>query len=96
LRDALDCFLQIDVEKALAVCKRDKEVDAINRQLYRELSSFMIEKPDTVTQALELMFISKSVERIADHASNIAEEMIYLAGGRDIRHTDVTKNPDAV
>jgi len=96
LRDALDCFLQVDIEKALAVCRRDKEVDDINRQLYRELSSFMIEKPATVTRALELMFISKSVERIADHASNIAEEMIYLAGGRDIRHTSRTKNPDAL
>jgi phosphate transport system protein len=96
LRDALDCFLQVDIEKALAVCKRDKEVDAINHQLYRELSSYMIEKPDTVTRALELMFISKSVERIADHASNIAEEMIYLAGGRDVRHTEATKNPNAL
>jgi phosphate transport system protein len=95
LRDALDCFLQVDIPKALAVCKRDKEVDEINRQLYRELSSFMIENPNTVSRALELMFISKSVERIADHASNIAEEMIYLAGGRDIRHSEHTKNPDA-
>lgn len=96
LRDALDCFLQVDIDKALAVCKRDKEVDDINRQLYRELSSFMIENPTTVTRALELMFISKSLERIADHATNIAEEMIYLAGGRDIRHTAETKNPDAL
>ena len=95
LRDALDCFLQVDVEKALAVCKRDKDVDEINHQLYRELSSYMVEKPETITRALELMFISKSVERIADHASNIAEEMIYLARGRDVRHTEQTKNPNA-
>ena len=79
----------------MAVCRRDKDVDTINHQLYRELSSFMVEKPDTITRALELMFISKSVERIADHASNIAEEMIYLAGGRDVRHTEETKNPNA-
>jgi phosphate transport system protein len=95
LRDALDCFLQVDEEKALAVCRRDIEVDQINRQLYRELTSYMIEKPGTIGRALELMFISKSVERIADHASNIAEEMIYLARGRDVRHTAATKNPDA-
>lgn len=95
LRDALDCFLQVDVDKALAVCQRDKEVDEINRQLYRELTSYMIEDPNTTSRALELMFISKSVERIADHASNIAEEMIYLAKGEDVRHTEVTKNPDA-
>lgn len=95
LRDALDCFLQVDAEKALAVCQRDKEVDHINRQLYRELTSYMIERPGTTSRALELMFISKSVERIADHASNIAEEMIYLAKGEDIRHTEHTRNPDA-
>ncbi len=95
LRDALDCFLQIDAPKALAVCKRDNEVDAINKQLYRELTSYMIEDPQTTSRALELMFISKSVERIADHASNIAEEMIYLAKGEDIRHSEHTRNPDA-
>lgn len=95
LRDAMDCFLQIDAEKALSVCQRDKEVDDINRQLYRELTSYMIERPGTTSRALELMFISKSVERIADHATNIAEEMIYLAKGEDIRHTEQTRNPDA-
>ncbi len=94
LRDALDCFLQEDVAKALRVCKRDAEVDAINRQLYRELTSYMIERPSTTSRALELMFISKSVERIADHATNIAEEMIYLARGKDVRHSEETKNPD--
>lgn len=95
LRDALDCFLQVDAEKALAVCQRDKEVDEINRDLYRELTEYMIKDPETTNRALELMFISKSVERIADHASNIAEEMIYLAKGEDIRHTEATRNPDA-
>ncbi len=93
LRDALDCFLQEDEAKALAVCKRDADVDAINKQLYRELTSYMIEDPSTTSRALELMFISKSIERIADHASNIAEEMIYMAKGRDVRHTEATKNP---
>jgi len=91
LRDALDCFLNGDTEKALAICRRDAEVDQINKQLYRELSSFMIEKPGTISRALELMFISKSLERIADHATNIAEEMIYLAKGKDVRHTDEVK-----
>jgi len=97
LRDALDCFLNGDTEKALAICRRDAEVDQINKQLYRELSSFMIEKPGTISRALELMFISKSLERIADHATNIAEEMIYLAKGKDVRHTDeVKKNGSAI
>jgi phosphate transport system protein len=87
LRDALDCFLEADNQaKALSVIRRDHEVDQLNKQLYRELSSFMIERPDTISRALELMFISKSLERIADHATNIAEEMVYLAQARDIRH----------
>ena len=96
LRDALDCFLNGDTEKAIAVVHRDAEVDAINKQLYRELSSFMIEKPDTISRALELMFISKSIERIADHATNIAEEMVYLAQAKDIRHREELKKSNGV
>ena len=91
LRDALDCFLQVDEAKAVAVCKRDAEVDNLNRQLYRELTSFMIERPETISRAIELMFISKSIERIADHATNIAEEMIYLSQGKIVRHSDEVK-----
>lgn len=97
LRDALDCFLDGDADKAFSVCRRDAEVDQINKQLYRELTSYMIEKPGTISRALELMFISKSIERIADHATNIAEEMIYLAKGKDVRHSDeVKKNAGAI
>ncbi len=88
---ALDCFIHADNEKAIAVVKRDKEVDAINKQLYRELSSYMVEQPGTITRALELMFISKSVERIADHATNIAEEMVFLSDAQDIRHDEALK-----
>jgi phosphate transport system protein len=91
LRDALDCFLHGDTEKALAVVRRDAEVDSINKQLYRELSSYMIENPSTTTRALELMFISKSLERVADHACNIAEEMVFLAKAQDIRHREEFK-----
>ncbi len=96
LRDALDCFLNGDTEKAIAVVHRDAEVDAINKQLYRELSSFMIEKPDTISRALELMFISKSIERIADHATNIAEEMVFLAQAKDIRHREELKKSASI
>ena len=91
LRDALDCFLHHDNEKALAVIRRDQEVDDYHRELYRELSASMAERPETISRALELMFISKSLERIADHATNIAEEMVYLAKGEDIRHNDEFK-----
>jgi phosphate transport system protein len=91
LRDALDCFVHEDEQKALSVIRRDPEVDNINRIVYRRLTSYMIENPDTIARALELMFISKSLERIADHATNIAEEMIYLAKGKDVRHSEQVK-----
>ncbi len=86
LQEALDCFHSGDTAKAIAVCKRDHEVDQLNKQLYRELAGFMVENPANISRALELMFISKSIERIADHATNIAEEMIFLAHGKDVRH----------
>lgn len=91
LRDALDCFVHDDEQKAIAVCRRDAEVDNINRLVYRRLTSFMIEKPEVIARSLELMFISKSIERIADHATNIAEEMIYLIKGKDVRHSEELK-----
>lgn len=94
LREALSCLFEGDEAKALQVCRRDTEVDNINRQLYRELSSYMVEAPSTTSRALELMFISKSIERIADHATNIAEEMIFLNKGKDVRHTDQVKRGD--
>jgi phosphate transport system protein len=87
LNDALDSFVNHSPDKAREVVPRDKEVDAINRQLHRELVSYMIEKPNTITRCLNLMVISKSIERIADHATNIAEEVVYLYEGRDIRHS---------
>ncbi len=96
LRDALDCFLHEDETKALAVIRRDAEVDNINRLVYRRLTSYMIENPDTIARALELMFISKSIERIADHATNIAEEMIFLAKGKDVRHSEEVKAVQAL
>ena len=86
LRDALDCFLDHDAEKAATIISRDQEVDDLNKQLYRELTSYMIEDQHTISRAIELMFISRSLERIADHATNIAEEMIYLVKGKDVRH----------
>jgi len=91
LKDALDAFVERDTAKALAVKPRDKAVDELNRQLYRELASFMVESPSTIGRALSLMTVSKRLERIADHATNIAEEVVYLYEARDIRHA--VKNP---
>ena len=87
LDDALDAFVNANPEKARAVIPCDKEVDALNRQLHRELSSYMVERPTTITRCLNLMVISKSLERIADHATNVAEEVVYLYEAKDIRHT---------
>ena len=87
LRDALTAFVNRDSERARGVVPRDKEVDDLNRQLHRELASYMVERPTTITRCLKLMTISKSLERIADHATNIAEEVVYLYEAKDIRHT---------
>src|SRR5687768_3174297 len=86
LREAIDAFVNRDPARARAIIPRDKEVDALNKQLHRELVSFVIENPSTITRSLNLMVISKSLERIADHATNVAEEVVYLYEGRDIRH----------
>jgi phosphate transport system protein len=86
LHDAIDAFVNRDPAKARAIIPRDKDVDALNKQLHRELVSFVVESPATITRALNLMVISKSLERIADHATNVAEEVVYLYEGTDIRH----------
>ena len=87
LKDALNAFVQRTPEKARAVVPRDKDVDALNKQLHRELASFMVESPANISRCLSLMTISKRLERIADHATNVAEEVVYLYEARDIRHT---------
>ena len=86
LNDALGAFVTGDTNRARGVIPRDKDVDQLNKQLYRELASFMIEKPSTITRCLNLMAISKALERIADHAKNIAEDAVFLYEARDIRH----------
>jgi len=87
VRDSLDSFVQRDSTKALAVCRRDDQVDGLYKQLFRELVSFMIEDPKTVTRALHLLLVARNFERIADHATNVAEDVIYYVEGRDIRHS---------
>jgi phosphate transport system protein len=97
LRDAISAFVNREPDKARAVVPRDKDVDDLNRQLHRELSSYMVERPTTITRCLRLMVISKSIERIADHATNIAEDVVYLYEAKDIRHaghkTHEAENP---
>jgi phosphate transport system protein len=86
IHDSLDAFVYAKPDLARAIIKRDEKVDLLNRQLHRELTSFMIEDPHTITRCLNLMSVAHNLERIADHATNIAEDIVYLYEGRDIRH----------
>ena len=93
LKEAMAAFVERAPARARAVIPRDKEVDVLNKQLHRELASYMVEDPSTITRCLHLMVISKSLERIADNATNIAEEVVYLCEGNDIRHDPQIKRP---
>lgn len=86
VRKSLDAFVRRDAELAQEVCKSDDDVDGLYKQIFRELLTYMIEDPKTVSRALHLLLISRNMERIADHATNIAEDVIYYVEGRDIRH----------
>lgn len=95
LKDALDAFVQGNSSNARSVIPRDTEVDALNARLHRELSLLMAQRPAAITRCLDLMVICKSLERIGDHATNVAEEVVYLYEGCDIRHSDVSA-PSAI
>ena len=87
VRDALDSFVRRDARAALDVCRRDDDVDGLYKQLFRELVTYMIEDPKNITRALHLLLIARNYERIADHATNVAEDVIFYVEGRDIRHS---------
>jgi phosphate transport system protein len=87
LKAALDAFVNHDPAAARALIPRDKEVDALNKQIHNALVHHMVENPDTIGRCLHLMVVSKSLERIADHATNVAEDVVYLCEAQDIRHT---------
>lgn len=86
LRDAINAFIEEDEEKALSILIRDKRVDDLNKQNFADFTA-AISRESSLTEAmLDLMFVSKGIERIADHATNIAEEVIYMLRGQDVRH----------
>jgi phosphate transport system protein len=87
LKDALSAFLGGDSAQALAVVPRDKQVDALNRQIQRELTEHLAADREAIPRCLHLMVVAKSLERVADHATNIAEEAVFLFEGRDVRHS---------
>jgi phosphate transport system protein len=86
LRESLDAFVRQDATLAQQVLDSDDPVDAFKDQIFRELLTYMMSDPGTIPRALSLILISRSLERVGDHATNIAEETIYAAQGRDVRH----------
>jgi phosphate transport system protein len=87
LQGALDAFVNQDPVAARALIPQDKPIDLLNKQIHRQLAEQMIAAPDTIMRCLDLMVISKSLERIGDHGKNVAEEVVYLCEAEDIRHT---------
>lgn len=94
LREALNAFVHEDVELALKVCRDDDFIDQLTSQIFRELLSFMLEDPHTLTRGIRIMFVAKYLERIADHATNIAEMVVFMVKGKSIRH--MTEVPPSV
>ena len=86
LRSSLAAYVDGNTQLAMEVCRTDDEVDALFEQLFRELLTYMIERPDNITRCLQLLFIASNLERVADHATNIGEDVIFMIEGRDIRH----------
>ena len=86
LRDALDAFVRRDTKLAEAVLAADDTLDALKTQIFRELLTFMLSEPSTIEPALDLILISRHLERIGDHATNIAEDVIFMVSARDVRH----------
>ena len=95
LHDALDAFARLDGKQALALIARDAIVDREFNYIMRNLITFMMEDPRTISAALDTLWVAKAIERIGDHAKNIAEYVIYVVEGKDIRHTRLPAPPDA-
>ena len=93
IRDALDAFVKRDAELARDVLRRDDEVDELKDQVFRELLTYMMADPGTIQRALSLILVSRNLERIADHATNIAEDVIFIMEARDVRHHAGAEKP---
>src|SRR5687767_8223511 len=86
LRDALDAFVRRDTELAQQVLNEDDRLDALKTQIFRELLTYMLQEPNTIEPSLDLILISRHLERIGDHATNVAEDVIFIVSARDVRH----------
>ena len=89
LRQALNSFARLDTTETIEVLEKDKEVDEEYRSHMRQLLTYMLEDPRTISMSLELMFVTKSLERIGDHAKNITQSVIYTVKGTDVRHSSI-------
>ena len=89
LREALDAFVRRDIMQAEAVLAQDDLVDALKSQIFRELLTYMLQDPQTIEPALDLILISRHLERIGDHATNVAEDVIFILSARDVRHQGI-------
>lgn len=86
VKDSLDAFINRDDKLAKRVCERDDEVDDLNDQIFRELLTYMMQEYSTIKRAVDLILVGRYLERIADHATNISEDVIYLVKGKTIKH----------
>ncbi|MCI0528442.1 MAG: phosphate signaling complex protein PhoU, partial [Nitrospira sp.] len=87
LKEALDAFVNQDAELARKVCRDDDFIDDLTHQIFRELLTYMVEDSHTITRSVRITFVAKYLERVADHATNVAELVVYLVEGKIIRHT---------
>ena len=86
VKDSLSAFVNRDEKLAMDVCQRDDEVDDLNDQIFRELLTYMMQDPSTINRAVDLILVGRHLERIADHATNIAEDVIYYVKGKTVKH----------
>ena len=96
LRKALDAFARLDTAKALEVLKQDDQIDQEFDGLLRKLITYMMEDPRTISSSIDLVFVAKAIERVGDHAKNLAEAIIYVVKGTDVRHHSLEAVEDAV
>jgi phosphate transport system protein len=96
LRKALDAFARLDTARALEVLKQDDQIDQEFDGLLRKLITYMMEDPRTISSSIDLVFVAKAIERIGDHAKNLAEAIIYVVKGTDVRHAKMEQVEDAV
>ena len=96
LRNALDAFARLDTEQALSVLKHDDKIDAEFDGLLRKLITYMMEDPRTISSSIDLVFVAKAIERVGDHAKNLAEATIYIVKGTDVRHSPMEAVENAI